>query len=249
VKIMKGLILRVGIDKGFKGGDFGPVFDDGRFEYIPIPEPENHKPTTETRTYNDLKGAKGEPLSDYVPAIADRTVHFDPAFDDTCTYGDPTTKRISLLKLKEGDLLVFYAGLRPYNTNKYPEGLYFIGYFTVKKVINFCKLLDEEVEECYRLYSNNAHMKRQYRTKKEMRKNTGERCGLVIVVGDKVKSKRLEKAILISEPKQDRRGRTYYVVSKKMSDLLDIHGAIQKSVPPRWIKEASVSKLKNILGI
>jgi hypothetical protein len=34
---MKALLLRVGIDKG-SGGIYGPIFDDGSFEFVPIPE-------------------------------------------------------------------------------------------------------------------------------------------------------------------------------------------------------------------
>lgn len=41
---MKAMLLRVGIDKGC-GGVLAPIFEDGSFEYIPIPEsdPETRK--------------------------------------------------------------------------------------------------------------------------------------------------------------------------------------------------------------
>lgn len=35
----KALLLRVGMDRG-TGGALGPIFDDGSFEYTPIPERE-----------------------------------------------------------------------------------------------------------------------------------------------------------------------------------------------------------------
>lgn len=244
---MKGLLLRVGIDKGIKNGALGPIFEDGTFEYIPIPE--KSAKTKETRTYKNTLGIRGEPLSTYLPKeIKNEIMHFDPEFD-SFTYGDPTSKRNTLLKLNKDDLLIFYAGLTPYENDEYPKGLYVIGYFTVENVINFCELPDEEVEECFRLYPNNAHLKRRYDSKKEMRAITGDRYGLIIVVGNKRKSKLLEKAILISAPKKDKKGRPYQAVSKEMEDLLGIQGSIQKSVPPRLIKEENFTDVKNRLEV
>lgn len=34
---MKAMLLRVGIDTGY-GGTLGPIFEDGSFEFVPIPE-------------------------------------------------------------------------------------------------------------------------------------------------------------------------------------------------------------------
>ena len=86
-------------------------------------------------------------------------MHFDPEFD-TYTYGDPTViKRRSLLKLQPDDLLVFYAGLQPFNTNRYQTALYIIGYFTIQKVVDFNRLSQSDIEEYRHLYPNNAHIK------------------------------------------------------------------------------------------
>ena len=103
---MKALLLRVGIDKG-SGGTYGPIFEDGSFEFVPIPE--TYRSCTAT-TYGERIGRKGKPLSTYVPpALWHVPMHDDPEFE-TCTYGDTTAKRRSLLELGDGDLLVFYAG-------------------------------------------------------------------------------------------------------------------------------------------
>ena len=57
-RLMKALLLRVGADTGEKGGGFrAPIFNDGSFKYIPIPEEE---PSSERRTYGKL-------FSNYVP--------------------------------------------------------------------------------------------------------------------------------------------------------------------------------------
>lgn len=247
VDSMKALLLRVGIDKGTRDGTLGPIFEDGTFEYIPISE-KNLK-TKENRTYKDIFDRYGKQLSTYLSeGIENKIIHLDPEFN-SFTYGDPTSKRNALLKLEKDDLLVFYAGLTPYKNDVYTEGLYIIGYSTVEKVINFCKLTDEEVEECFQLYPDNAHLKRSYESKKEMREITGEGSGLVIVVGDKKGSKLLKKAVLISETKGDKKGRPYQAVSKEMEKRLDIRGSIQKSVPPRWIKGMYIDNLKAILKL
>ncbi|NQE45486.1 hypothetical protein C5S31_05640 [ANME-1 cluster archaeon GoMg2] len=244
----KALLLRVGIDKG-TGGALGPIFEDDTFEYIPIPEKSSN--TKENRTYKDLFDRYGNSLSTYLPeVIGNKVIHFDPEFE-TFTYGDPTSKRNALLQFKKDDLLVFYAGLTQYKKNdEYKKGLYIIGYFTVEKVIDFCKLTDENVERCFQRYPNNAHLKRSYESKQEMREITGERLGLVMVVGDKKGSEILKKAILISEPRKDKKERTYQAVSKEMEALLGIQGSIQKSVPPRFIREEkNLSNLKDKLGV
>lgn len=35
---MKAMLLRVGIDTGYGANALSPIFDDGSFEYIPIPK-------------------------------------------------------------------------------------------------------------------------------------------------------------------------------------------------------------------
>ncbi len=233
---MKAMLLRVGIDKGTDGA-LGPIFHDGSFEYIPISE--GDQKSKEDRTYKKTLGRSGKPLSTYLPKqIENRKIHFDPEFT-TFTYGDPTPKRTYLLKLTKGDLLVFYAGLSPYQNNKYKTALYTIGYFLIDKVVDFNKLSKKEIKEHYNIYSNNAHLKRTYDTK-----------DLVIIVGNKRQSKLLDTAILISEPKPDKRGRPYQAVSKKMQKLLGISGSIQRSIPPRFIYEdVYIKNLKKLLYI
>jgi len=198
---MKAMLLRVGIDKG-TDGTLAPIFDNGSFEYIPISE--GDRKSKEDRTYGNTVGGSGKPLSTYLPEeIENRTMHFDPEFD-TFTYGDPTYKRRFLLKLERGDLLVFYAGLYPFQTRKYKTALYIIGYFTVDGVIDFNSLLRSEIRQCYKKYPNNAHLKRSC--------DTGD---LIIIVGNKKKSRLLDKAVLISQTKYDRNGKPYQAVSKK----------------------------------
>ena len=233
---MKAMFLRIGIDKG-TDGTLAPIFEDGSFEFIPISEYDDN--SKENRTYLNTIGRKGKPFSNYVPKpIWNYTMHFDPEFD-TFTYGDPTSKRNFLLKLDKGDLLVFYAGLTPYKNSVYKTALYIIGYFLVDKIIDFNKLSKKEIETAFKEYSNNAHIKRK-----------DDVNDLVIAVGDHKHSKLLDKAILISEAKLDKRGRPYQAVSNEMEKLLGISGSIQRSIPPRFIHESKyVDNLKIILKI
>ncbi|GAB4313071.1 MAG: hypothetical protein Kow0019_12310 [Methanobacteriaceae archaeon] len=232
---MKALLLRVGIDKG-SDGILGPIFSDGSFEYIPISEMDQN--SHETRTYSNTKGRFGQYLSYYLPEkTKNKKIHFDPEFQ-TFTYGDTKTKAKYLSKLKKDDLIVFYAGLSPFNTQNYNEALYIIGYFTIAKIIEFKKLNEDEKRICSKKYSNNAHIKRSCLEE-----------DLVIVVGNSSQSKLLDRAILISEKKLDKRGRTYHAVIHELERLLKIKGSIQRSIPPRIIKEDEIDNLKKLINI
>jgi hypothetical protein len=126
---MKIALLRVGVDSGSRGIQ-GPLFANGDFEFIPIPDDR----MLDTRTYGNTKGRCGRLFTDFFPQgqrskMANQPIHVDPEFD-TFTYGDPTPPKRGLRKLERGDLLVFYAGLEGFGWTSAP-GLYLIGYFEV----------------------------------------------------------------------------------------------------------------------
>jgi len=229
----KAMLLRVGIDKS-SDGVLGPIFSDGSFEYIPLSEKDDK--TIEKRTYTDLIGFKGK-LSKYLPDnVAIRRVHMDPEFINF-TYGDEGRKAIYLRKLNHDDILVFYAGLKPFEVEKYPEALYIIGYFTIKDIIDFKNNKNEiyTIRAIRKQYPHNSHPKRS---------DTND---MVLVVGDPEKSKLLDKAIPISQKKLNKIGRNYHAVSPEMEKLLGIKGSIQRSIPPRFIIDGK--KLKNLKGL
>ena len=230
------MLLRVGIDKG-TDGCLAPLFEDLSFEYIPLSEVDPN--TEEKRTYRDVNGRMGKPMATYLPEkVKDRKMHLDPEFK-TFTYGDKGSKAKWLKKLDLDDLLVFYAGLTPYNNESNPEALYIIGYFTVAEVIDFDKISGKKKEEYCKKCFNNAHIKRK-----------DDLDGLVILRGHENKSKLLEKAILISEPRLNKIGRKYHAVSKEMEDLMGIRGSIQRSIPPRMVENGEfVDNLLKLLGI
>jgi len=194
---MKAVLLRVGIDSQY-GGNVGPIFEDGSFEYVPIPEDEK---STEERTYSDTKGQSGELLSNFVGKIfKNMKIHFDPEFE-TFTYGDHLTKSKIFARMDKVDYLVFYSGLKPYNNESYPRGLYIIGYFCIDQIFTYDELQNDSVKEKLK---NNAHVKRG-----NISKDT------VILKGFPEKSRLLNKAIHISKE-----GKEHWVASDQFCEII-----------------------------
>ncbi len=118
--LVKIALLRIGIDTG-SGGIHGPLFQDGSFEYIPIPD-DSH---LDERTYGNTRGRHREPLVTYFPesrrsGMVNQSLHFDPEFG-TFTYGDPTPPKAGLCRLERGDMLVFYCGLQGWGFESAPR--------------------------------------------------------------------------------------------------------------------------------
>lgn len=108
----RALAINVGANSTLPGIR-GPVYPDGSFEYIPIPERE---PTAASvPTYGDLDVTVPKDL-------VDTPVHLDPSFPEIdgvehYTYGDEhAVKAGPISNLREGDVLYFYATLEPAGT-------------------------------------------------------------------------------------------------------------------------------------
>ena len=157
-------------------GTLAPLYDDGRFEYVPIPE--KTRATDETATLGSWElRASDDTAADLTTRIhpqpigeADRTVtgealaswplHRDPNFE-ALTYGEHRTSGyVSRLRaLEPGDVVGFYAGLRR------PDGdrthRYLIGYFTVDRVdVVTPEMAPDEREAILAAHPENAHAKR-----------------------------------------------------------------------------------------
>lgn len=157
---MKAMLLRVGIDKG-TDGVLAPIFKDGTFEYIPLSD--KNTDSVEEKTFKNTLGVHGRYLSHYLPEkIHDRVMHDDPEFE-TNTYGDQTVKGKYLLKLEKNDLLVFYAGLAPYENTDFDEALYIIGYFVVDVVVDFNGLDEGQIDSMIKEhYKQRPHQIKQF---------------------------------------------------------------------------------------
>lgn len=223
---MQVVLLRVGIDTG-SGGIHGPLFGDGSFEYIPIPDGFRGKGVCK-RTYGNTIGSRGRSLVDYFPevrreGVRNQPIHFDPEFE-TFTYGDPTAPKTSLRKLTEGSLLVFYSGLTGWDFDCSPA-LYIIGYFEVARASLATSLSQSELE----MFQNNFHV---------MHGNVFEdqKARLVLVKGNS-NSRLLKRAVKISAMGTDRKGRALHRLSPEMQKVFGGFGgntSIQRS-PPRWV--------------
>ena len=157
---MRSVAINVGANTN-EPGFRGPLFSDGSFEYIPIPE---SKPTSEpVPTYGALD------LRTDVSAVADKPVHFDPEFPEAggerYTYGDEHgVKAGPLSDLSAGDYLFFYATLSMADECPAwasPEwGAHVIGHFQLARDAvsgeEYRNLPSEEQAQ----FASNAHVKR-----------------------------------------------------------------------------------------
>jgi hypothetical protein len=138
-----------------------PVYPDGTFEYVPIPEALGSEGTAETATFGSRplrhgEGSLADALDSVTPrptdgptlrgqALADWPLHHDPNFE-ALTYGETTSRPAYtklLASLEPGDAVAFYTGL----CDGDPDGdacnrqgyshRYLIGYFTVREVVDF----------------------------------------------------------------------------------------------------------------
>ncbi len=222
-------MLRVGIDAG-AGGIQGPLFRDGTFEFVPIPEGAE----IGEATYGNTRGRYGRPLVEYFPerrraAANQMPMHTDPEFE-MFTYGDPTRTKRGLRNLNRGDVLVFYAGLEGWDF-ECPPALYIVGYFMVDTAglatdIDHATLRDA--------FGSNFHVK--YRSIFARDRET-----LVLVKGGP-RSRPLKYAHCISCVGHDCDGRPLKVLSQQAIRIFGDFGgrtSIQRS-PPRWVAQEFV---------
>lgn len=147
---MNVVLLRVGIDTG-SGGIHSPLFPDGSFEFVPIPDGWGGAGVDE-RTYGAATGRHGRPYVDYFPPgrrsrMRDQPMHVDPEWE-TFTYGDPSHLKGRLRELSAGDLLVFYAGLRGWGWEQ-PPALCIVGYFEVARAARACAFGDDALRDAF----------------------------------------------------------------------------------------------------
>jgi len=121
---MQALLVRVGIDSSDKSGNWNaPVNPEtGEFAYVPILETGGKNGEKKIRlgyekiSYEQFKVPCGKLGRELHSKFDDKPAHLDPDFRHL-TYGDEDNKAAQLrnLKLVEGDILAFYAGLKPPN--------------------------------------------------------------------------------------------------------------------------------------
>lgn len=184
-----------------------PVYPDGTFEYLPIPE---SKPSIEPMTYGHIPlrhdvGTAADYLDGIDPdgngtdpvtgtELANWQIHHDPNFA-ALTYGETGSRGAYTALLRDlatGDVIAFYTGLQ--GTSDYTHR-YLIGYMTVETVYDCREQALEryspaEQAEMLDTLAANAHVKR-YRA-------TGEFDDGLVLIDGKPPGGRLEQAIRIS---------------------------------------------------
>jgi hypothetical protein len=135
-----------------------PLFHDGKFEFVPIPE-HHTSYSDEFLTYGDLKQfyMPDKPL---LASLADVSIdpkmkaHNDPEFA-TFTYGDNVNQKQNLNDLNEGDLLFFLARLVPYDERFHHNKAIFalIGYLEIAERL-------DDVVDVNPAFNQNAHILR-----------------------------------------------------------------------------------------
>jgi len=228
---MQVAMVRVGIDTGC-GGIHGPLFQDGTFEFVPIPDGFG----IDDRTYGNTVGRCGRALVEYFrPSHRNRmmhqAIHADPEFT-TFTYGDPTVPKSGLRHLQRGDYLLFNCGLEGWDFQAEPA-LYLIGYFEVLASGLASTFTRHEIRG---LFGQNSHVR--HRSIFEEQKDY-----LVLVKGSP-NSRLLRKAVPISCMGKDRSGRPIKLLSSEMQRIFGDFGGrlcIQRS-PTRWVAPAFVER-------
>jgi hypothetical protein len=236
------VLLRVGIDTG-SGGISGPLFADGSFEFIPIPDGPAVSPDriSSVRTYGNTIGRSGRPFIDYFPQsmrgrMSNVPLHVDPEFD-TFTYGDPTPPKRGLARLRSGDLLVFYAGLEGWGHSSLPS-LYIVGYFEVSRAGFAPRFSPEEMAQ---LFAANAHVRD--------RDVFQEQYPRLLLIKGGSGSRLLSRAVAISTMGTNRAGQPLKILSPAMQETFGDFGgrlSIQRS-PPRWVIPEFVSRASSFV--
>jgi len=149
------VIINVGIST--KYGLPGPIFKDGTFKYVPIPE--SH-PSDLTPIYANLGVGKWAPSPDMF-------AHYDPEFK-TMTFGDyefnekggRNIRVANALNLEPKDFLFFFASLANKRDRRLCKttGLYVIGFFEIRKILPYreARLSTLVKQNAHRLRSNDS---------------------------------------------------------------------------------------------
>ena len=223
---MKALLVRIGADQEY-GGWNAPVDAGDRFVYVPIPE----KLGTEfhpglARCYGEVLPALNrfcdacgrDLLQDlrFPETLLHHSMHLDPDFE-CLTYGNRGNSRgASIGGLENGDLVLFYGGLRPVHPCEHRLIYALIGQYAVEEVVPV-----QEVHQS-RWYEN-AHARKTARGDKD-----------IIVRAKPEVSGRYDRCIPIGEWR-NRAYRVRHDVLEAWGGLSVKDGYIQRSaIPPSF---------------
>ncbi len=192
------------------------------FVYLPIPESKRSHAHLKRRYTESLSALtlfcekyEINLLSDlkFPPPLKDAVMHLDPDFHEL-TYGDDGARRGAVLStMKTGDIIVFYAGLRPIKRCEHKIVYAIVGLYIVKEVIAAAEVNKKR-------WHQNAHTRRV--------KPQGSE---VVARARRNESGRLEHCIPIGEWR-DGAYRVRQDIINKWGGLSVKNGYIQRSVVP-----------------
>ncbi len=143
---------------------FSPLFADGTFELLPIPDaPPEAGPHSVKLADVPLKNPANGAATDWIPGRLHRlAAHYDPEFD-TLTYGDNCergARAVALKKASPGDLILFLARLQPHDgTNPQGEAAFFlIGMLEIESIL--ASVHERPSEELLQRFGANAHVRK-----------------------------------------------------------------------------------------
>jgi hypothetical protein len=162
---MKAILVRVAVDHSYGHWNAPVELESGHFVYVPIPEKEGTSFLPGLACHYDrIMPALNEFCKRFAPkhrdqlgfpqALQKREMHLDPDFK-YLTYGDRGDRRgAGMSRLTEGDLLVFYAGLRPVRPVKEKLVYALVGLYVVQDVVQARSVPQS-------LRSQNAHTRKE----------------------------------------------------------------------------------------
>ncbi len=243
--MLNAILIRVGVDHAYGKWNAPVCTRTGRFFYLPIPEGSNARMRAGlARRYNEFVS----PLAQYAElvgqkpgsltmpeALESKPVHLDPDFEHL-TYGDDGARRGSRVRMmKENDLIVFYAGLRPIDSSNRRLVYALIGLMVIDEVVEIGTIPQERWHE-------NAHTRKEVFGRND-----------IVVRSKPGVSGRFDRCISIGEY----RSGAYRVrrdILDEWGDLDVKDGFIQRSIRPpmfrdarrlaSWLKSQHVSLLR-----
>ncbi len=153
-------IINVGANASH-GGLRSPIFPDGTFELLPIPE-EGDLNGRSLVTFADLRSRHGRDLRPFIPPrLWHAAAHLDPEFT-TMTYGDHLHRGRggNLQRLRQGDLLFFLGRLVVWRDGGFTNaaGFYLLGFLEVSRLVPHLVAPPSPYE--MRRWRLNAHVRR-----------------------------------------------------------------------------------------
>ena len=141
-----------------------PIFADGTFEFLPIPEEPRIDGPHAVR-YQDLRSRyqPAKDLKEYIPKrLWQVSTHNDPEFE-TFTYGDnceANARAASLKRLEPGDFLFFIVRLVRWTAGSSTgdHGFYLVGYLEIEDVLRDVRARPSAGEMAR--FGANAHIRR-----------------------------------------------------------------------------------------